>query len=299
MYFVCVEERRVLHVEVGVVPRVGAVLGGFAVGVAPVAAAPIAGDVRDTCVRDGCGKEVCACLQVLCHEAAVAGTHAAHLFRVYVCMLFQELLRTLDDVVARAFAPGVDVAGGKFLSVADGSAGVAHIDHVALSGQHLEGIVDFQHFRTGRTAAVVVDYQRIFLRCVKVGRQEVEAVDAVTARGAEVPVAAGADGHVAVEGFGVDFAHCFCLGRGRTELALIHLAGALTRLSEEYGRGLFLTQGDGIALQAADGQAEFLHLSRGGVQAEQALVAAVRSAEVDQTICGRALHASDRGQEVW
>ena len=45
----------------------------------------------------------------------------------------------------------------------------------------LQGINKFELLGRGRAAAVVVDEQGIFLGGVEVGRQEVEAVDAVAA----------------------------------------------------------------------------------------------------------------------
>lgn len=71
VYLVGIEQRRLFDVKIGIVPWKTAILGGFAVRVAPIAAAPIAGDVADASVCDGCGKNVGAGLQVFSHETAV------------------------------------------------------------------------------------------------------------------------------------------------------------------------------------------------------------------------------------
>ena len=94
-------------------------------------------------------------------------------------MLLQELLGALDDVVARLLAPGVDVACCKFLAKADGTTWLAHINDVALASEYLQWVLEFQRLGRGRTAAIIVDDEGVFLVGIKVWWQEVEAVDAV------------------------------------------------------------------------------------------------------------------------
>ena len=293
-----IEERRMLHVEVGIVPGIGTILSRFAIGIAPVATAPIAGDVGDARVGDGGGEDVRARLQVLRHKAAVTGTHTTYFLAIDEGVGRHELLGSFDDVIARTFAPGAHVAGSKFLAVADGAAWVERIDHVALACQHLEGILKLQRLGRWRATAIIIDNERVFLRGIKVGWQEIETIDAVAARTLEFPVVAASDGHTLVHLVEVHLAHMLGLGLGRGEGAQIHIAGTLARLSEEDGGGVLLAQGDGVAAHTRDGQLVLDDLARLRVEAEEAQVLAIRGVEINHTIHGRPFRAVHGRGEV-
>ena len=80
--------------------------------------------VGNACVGHGGSKDVSLCLQVLCHEAAIGGTHTADLGGIDEGMLLANLLRPLDDVLGRTTASGVHVARCPLLAKAGGTTGL-------------------------------------------------------------------------------------------------------------------------------------------------------------------------------
>ena len=297
--FVCAEQGRLLDIERGVVPGEAAILRTLAVGVAPISPTPVAGDVADAGVGNGCGEEVGAGLKILRHEAAVGSTHATDFGSIDKGVFFAELTGAFNDVLRSALAPGIDVAGGKFLTVADATARVDDIDHVALTGKHLHGILIFQTLRGGRAAAVVIDNHGIFLRLIEIGWEEEETVDGVASGGEELPVAATSDGNVAdtlfkterTEGF-----HTRCRG---VQLANHHVACTLSALPERHEvRVLALSDSHGEAGNAFDGNTVALDRAALGIQREDAATAGVICHKIDLTVAARPLIASDGGFET-
>ena len=134
MDLLSVEERALVDIEVFARPRITAGHGHLAVAVAPVALAPVAGVVTDAGMRDGSSKNIRLCLEILCHEPTVARSDAADMQRVGVAVLAAEGFRSLNDVLGNAFADGVDMAGGKLLTEAYGTAGIDDEHHISRRG---------------------------------------------------------------------------------------------------------------------------------------------------------------------
>ncbi|GFI07529.1 hypothetical protein IMSAGC006_02286 [Muribaculaceae bacterium] len=85
-------------------------------------------------------------------------------------MRFCEFLHTLDDLVGGPLAPRIDMACRKLLSVAGGTGGVEHIDHIIARSEKLWSIGLGDGPLRWRCATVVIDYERIFLVRIKIGR---------------------------------------------------------------------------------------------------------------------------------
>ena len=113
---VCIEQSRLLHIQVWVVPRIGAVLCGFAVSMSPISATPIRGNVRNTGMTHRRGENVGARLEILSHKATIACAHATHLLGLDIRMRSHKGLRGFDDIIARTLSPGIDVTRCKLLA---------------------------------------------------------------------------------------------------------------------------------------------------------------------------------------
>ena len=131
--FVGMKERTLLHIELGIVPRIASCTGSRAVGISPIALSPVAGDVADTCMRNGGRKEVGAGKQVLRHEAAVGSADVPDFCSVDKRVGVHEFFYPFDDFVGGLFSPCINVASRKFLTVAGCSARLQRINHIILS----------------------------------------------------------------------------------------------------------------------------------------------------------------------
>ena len=116
--------------------------------------------------------------QVLGQEATVGGADAPHPLGIGPGMGCQEGLGPLDDLVSSSLAPVVDVAGGEGLAVADGAAGLGHVDRVALAGPDVLGIAASVIHGHRRGSAVVINDDRIG----PVGIETARVVDAAVQR---------------------------------------------------------------------------------------------------------------------
>ena len=177
MDLISVEERAVLGVEVGVVPGVAPFGGHRAVAHTPVAPCPVAGDGADPCVAGSSGEEVRARLQVLRHEATIAGASATDLLRIDEGMCSGKGLHRTDDIVGGLRAPSIQMVSSEALSVAHGTAWVQRIGYIALSGEHRQVVRRLQLAAQRDRPAVVVDDHGVLLRGVEVGGQVVPAID--------------------------------------------------------------------------------------------------------------------------
>ena len=136
-----------------------------------------------------CGsKQVGFCLQILCHEATVAGAGTTDFLRVDERMLFAELFCPLDNFIGGLISPGIYVTGGEFLSEASRTAWVQSVDHVAEGCIHMHGVTELQRTVSGRGSAVVIDDHRIFPGCIEVGREIIASLNDSSVGRGEIPV---------------------------------------------------------------------------------------------------------------
>ena len=131
-----VEERTVLGVELGIVPREASCRSHGAVAQAPITPGPIAGDRTDACVANRSCEEIRAGLQILRHEASVASPSATDLLGIDEGMGGDEGLHRSDDIVRSLRPPSIQVVAGEGLPVADGATRVERIGYIALCGEH-------------------------------------------------------------------------------------------------------------------------------------------------------------------
>ena len=157
--------------EFRVAPRITFGGGHSIVGISPIAFTPIARHVADAGMRGGGGKEVGLGLEIHRHKATVRGAQATDAFSIHKRMGFTELFRSLDDLVSCPVPPSIDVAGGEFLPVTDGTAGIDDIDHIVARSEQLGTIGRSHAARGGRGAAIIIDDQRIFLLRIEGRRQ--------------------------------------------------------------------------------------------------------------------------------
>ena len=175
-------------IELRIIPRISACIGNRAISISPVTFTPIATQGTDARMTDSGCKQVGLCLQVLCHETAIAGTGATDFLRVDERMFFAELFCSLDDFIGGLVSPGVYVTGGELLSEAGRAAWVQSVDHIAEGCIHVHGVAEFQRTVSGRGSAIIIDDHRIFPGCVEVGREIIAPLnDGPVSRG-EIPV---------------------------------------------------------------------------------------------------------------
>src|SRR5699024_5565015 len=135
--FVSIEQRTMLSIEFRIIPRVCARIGNRAISISPITFTPIATQGTDARMTDCGSKQVGFCLQILCHEATVAGAGTTDFLRVDERMLFAELFCPLDNFIGGLISPGIYVTGGEFLSEAGRTAWVQSVDHVAEGCIHM------------------------------------------------------------------------------------------------------------------------------------------------------------------
>ena len=170
-----------------------------AVEVSPIAAAPIAGDIADASVADGGSKEACFGDKVHGGKAAVACADTADAFGIDEGMGFEKVLCGLDDLMGYASPPFVDVAGGKALSEADGTAGLEDIDEITVCSPKMEGIATVKVAGDGVGAAVVIDDQGVAFSRIEARGEVDQAVASFVGRDLNVPALGSTEGELVKE----------------------------------------------------------------------------------------------------
>ena len=292
MDLISVEERAVLGVEFGVVPGVAAFGGHRAVAHTPVAPCPVAGDGADPCVAGGSGEEVRARLQVLRHEATIAGTSATDLLRIDEGVRSDKGLHRTDDIVGGLRAPSVQVVSSEALSVAHGTAWVQRIGYIALSGEHRQVVRRLQLAAQRDRPTVVVDDHRVLLRGVEVGGQVVPAIDIDTVGRAVDEVLRRGELH-ATELLCRDVPDELALARSIEAVEAVGIVQALAEVVEGIA-----VRGDTEATDDVFLRVDLRDLIRLDVEAVEALAAAVVSEDVEGLALSVVLDVVYAGIEV-
>lgn len=137
VYLIGIEQCSVLGKQVRIVPRIAFGSGNGVIGISPIAFAPIARYVADTGMRHGGSKHIGLSLQIHRHKSTVGSADATDTLVVDKRMGGTEFLGAFYDIIGSIVSPGIDVAGGELLSVADGTAGLNDVNHIIARSEQL------------------------------------------------------------------------------------------------------------------------------------------------------------------